>query len=86
MIPSFRCRVYAVDFAGATETSGFLSLMDGAVRPVAKTRVFGARTGLAMYEGACLGPALADGARSVLLISDGDDGALNRILSLKLRP
>ena len=37
-----------------------------------------------MYEGICLGPKLTDGSRSVLLISDGDDGAANRILGLRL--
>ena len=84
-VPTFRCRIYIVDFAGATDSSGFLSLKNPAVRPVRKTRLFGARTGFAMYEGMCLGPELDDGARSILLIADGDDGAANRILSLKLR-
>ena len=84
-VPTFRCRIYAVDFAGAPDTSGRLSLKDPGLRPVAKTRLFGARTGFAMYEGMCLGPVLDDGARSVLLIADGDDGAANRILALKLR-
>ena len=85
LLPSFRCRIYEVDFAGATDTSGLLSLMDPSVHPVKKTRRFGARTGFAMYEGSCLGPELADGSRSVLLVADGDDGAANRILALKLR-
>ena len=85
LLPSFRCRIYAVDFDGATDTSGILSLTDPSVRPVKKTRLYGARTGFAMYEGCCLGPELADGSRSVLLIADGDDGAANRILALKLR-
>ena len=85
LLPSFRCRIYEVDFAGATDTSGLLSLTDPSVHPVKKTRRFGARTGFAMYEGSCLGPELADGSRSVLLVADGDDGAANRILALKLR-
>ena len=83
-LPSFRCRIYQLDLAGADDVSRRISLKDAPVRPVAKRRVFGAGTGLAMYEGICLGPELADGSRSVLLISDGDDGAANRILGLRL--
>ena len=85
VLPTFRCRIYAVDFAGATDTSDLLSVTAPAVRPVKKTRVFGARTAYAMYEGACLGPELADGSRSILLIADGDDGAVNRVMALRLR-
>ncbi len=84
LLPSFRCRIYQIDFAGADDVADVAALKDTARRPVAKRRLFGAHTGLAMYEGICLGPALADGSRSVLLISDGDDGAANRILALRL--
>ena len=83
-MPTFRCRIYQLDFTGADDVSQIVSLKDAKVSPVSKTRVFGAGTGLAMYEGICLGPELADGSRSVLLISDGDDGAANRILGLRL--
>lgn len=83
-MPSFRCRIYHIDFTGAEDVSHITSLKDVPCRTVKKTRVFGANTGLAMYEGICLGPKLADGSRSVLLISDGDDGAANRIMALKL--
>ncbi len=83
-LPSFRCRIYQIDRTGADDVSDRISLKDVACRSVAKKRLFGANTGLAMYEGICLGPKLADGSRSVLLISDGDDGAANRILALKL--
>ena len=85
VLPTFRCRIYEVDFTEATDTSDLLSATAPSVRPVRKTRVFGARTAYAMYEGACLGPELADGSRSLLLIADGDDGAANRIMALKMR-
>lgn len=85
LLPSFRCRIYAIDFAGADDVADVVALKATARRPVRKHRLFGANTGLAMYEGICLGPALADGSRSVLLISDGGDGAANRLLALKLR-
>ena len=83
-MPSFRCRIYQLDLTGADDVSQIVSLKDSSVRPISKIRVFGAGTGLAMYEGICLGPKLTDGSRSVLLISDGDDGAANRILGLRL--
>lgn len=86
VLPSFRCRIYAIDFNHADDVADVVALKGTARRPVAKRRLFGAHTGLAMYEGICLGPALADGSRSVLLISDGDDGAANRILAFRLVP
>lgn len=83
LLPSFRCRVYALDFAEAEDVSDVLSLRETTRRPVRKRRLFGANTGFAMYEGIAQGPTLADGARSVLLVSDGGDGAANRILALR---
>ena len=71
--------------AFADDVADVVALKATVRRPVRKRRLFGANTGLAMYEGICLGPALADGSRSVLLISDGGDGAANRLLALKLR-
>ena len=86
VLPSFRCRIYAIDFNHADDVADVVALKETARRPVAKRRLFGAHTSLAMYEGICLGPALADGSCSVLLISDGDDGAANRILAFRLVP
>lgn len=86
VLPSFRCRIYVIDFNHADNVADVVALKETARRPVAKRRLFGAHTGLAMYEGICLGPTLADGSRSVLLISDGDDGAANRILAFRLVP
>ena len=83
-VPSFRCRIYEIDFNGATDVANVSSLARGTFTPVVKKRRFAANTGLAMYEGVCLGPTLADGSQSVLLISDGGDGAANRVRALKL--
>lgn len=83
-VPSFRCRIYQVDFAGATDVSGISSLKGAKYSPVSKTPVFDQNTGFAMYEGMCLGPLLADGSRSLLMISDGDAGAVARLYALKL--
>lgn len=83
-MPSFRCRIYQVDFAGATDVSGITSLNGAKYSPVSKTVVFDQNTGFAMYEGLCLGPRLSDGSRSMIMISDGDAGAVARLCSLKL--
>ena len=83
-VPSFRCRIYQVDFTGATDVSEMSSLNGATYKPVAKKAVFDQNTGFAMYEGMCLGPLLADGSRSLLMISDGDAGAVSRLYALKL--
>ena len=83
-VPSFRCRIYQVDFEDATDVSNVQSLHGAAYKPVAKRILFDQDTGFAMYEGLCLGPLLADGTRSLLMISDGDAGAVARIYALKV--
>ncbi|MBR1587760.1 MAG: esterase-like activity of phytase family protein [Kiritimatiellae bacterium] len=83
-VPSFRCRIYQVDFAGATDVSGMMALNGAEFRPVSKTPVFDQNTGFAMYEGMCLGPLLADGSRSLLMISDAGAGAMARLYALKV--
>jgi len=83
-VPSFRARVYLVDFAQATEISRLGSLRGVAYAPVVKKRLFSANTLFANYEGICRGPRLKDGARCLILVSDGGAGAAKRLLSLKL--
>ncbi len=58
------------------------SLGDAGFVPVRKRLLYAAKTGSAMYEGLSLGPALADGRRLLLLVSDGDDEASEMLLSL----
>ncbi len=82
---SFRMRVCRVVFPGATDVSGWQSLSERPFVPVRKQIVYEAETGHAMYEGMCLGPVLDDGSRTLLLISDGDGHADERILSLRIR-
>ncbi len=83
-VPSFRCRIYQVDFTGATDVSGMISLNGAKYSPASKTPVFDQNTGFAMYEGMCLGPLLKDGSRSLLMISDGDAGAVTRLYAMKV--
>lgn len=83
--PTFRCRIYEVDTCGATETTGMLSLLASNVKKVGKNLVFEADTGFTMYESLCLGPALADGSRVLVLISDAGEGSAAKVMTLKLR-
>ncbi len=84
LLPSFRCHIYQAAFDGATDVSRIQSLNGADYSPVAKKRLFGQNTGFAMYEGLCLGPMLADGSRSILMISDSDAGAVARLYALRL--
>ena len=81
-LPALRCRIYAVDRTSATDIAARTSLASGTppFTPVAKTLLYDANTGLAMYEGLAPGPIQADGSRLLFLISDGD-----KMMSKKLR-
>ena len=81
---SFSVRIYLLDFTGATDVRGWTSLGDADFVPVRKNLLFEADAGRAMYEGMCLGPVLEDGARTLVLVSDGDGAADERILTLRL--
>lgn len=86
-LPSLRCRIYAVDRAGATDVSARESLAPGTLpfSPVAKDLLCDFNSGLAMYEGIAPGPVEPDGSRIILLVSDGDKMMLKRILALRLK-
>ena len=92
-LPSFRNRIYLVDFAGATETGAIPDLDETEVVPVGKTLLWEQNHGVlpsANFEGMGLGPRLqlADGpARSVILVADngGDTNGTQHFLALVLR-
>jgi len=84
-VPSFRCRIYSVDVSSADDVSGNPALKDFTGQAVKKTLVWGCETGFANYEGFCEGPRLADGTRTLVLISDADAGAVARVMTLLLR-
>ena len=85
--PSFEFRLYHADVSGATEVSGFASLKDTAFAPATKRLLYQSGGGFANYEGMCLGPALADGSRALILVSDGGGSPLllRSILTMRLR-
>jgi len=72
LFPSFHGRLFEIDLADAGS-------------PVKKRVVWDEDTMFANYEGVCLGPVLKDGTRSLILVSDGDGEAEERILVLSLK-
>ena len=54
-------------------------------QPIAKKLLFGADTGTANYEGVCQGPALANGDRTLVMVSDGGDADDERLYALRMK-
>jgi hypothetical protein len=74
----FENRIYAVDLAGATDVSSLAGGLDGETyTSVSKTLLWSGSFDISLsyvnYEGLAVGPQLADGSYSLLLISDADD-------------
>ena len=85
IMPNFDCRVYAIDFTGATDVTSLASLEDkSAFKPVGKRKVL-SLSGFTMYEGMCRGPDLKDGTETFFLCSDGGRGTPARILHVKMK-
>lgn len=81
-----RIRLYEVDFTGATDVSSVPSLAGAAYTPVRKTLRWQHMFPNINYEGAALGPTLADGARSLVLISDDGHHLRQALYALTVRP
>jgi hypothetical protein len=81
---AYVARVYLVDMSRATDVRGRRSLDESDFIPVNKRLLFTADTGRAMYEGISRGPVLDDGSQVLVLISDGDQGADEQIMTLRL--
>ena len=81
---AYVARVYLVDLSCATDVRGHQSLGEVEFTPVSKRLLFTAETGRSMYEGISRGPALDNGSQVLVLISDGDRGADEQIMTLRL--
>jgi hypothetical protein len=82
----FRNRIYLVDLAGATDVTGLASIASGSFTPAAKTLLWEGFFGDDNFEGIALGPELAGGGRSLLLVSDDGSGFQQSALALRLVP
>lgn len=87
----FRIRVYLAELSGATDVSA-TEFRDGLAgrtdwTPARKTLLWERRFGLPVsnFEGMALGPRLAGGDRSLLLIADNGGGTWQSIYALRLR-
>ena len=85
----FRIRIYLADPSGATDVSGFDTGLAGRTdwTPAIKTLLWEHTFGLPVsnFEGMALGPRLADGTRSLLLVADNGGGTWQSIYALAVR-
>lgn len=81
-----RHRLFQIDFGSATDTSGIPSLAGATFVPVTKTLLWQRDVLLTNLEGATVGPPLADGAFSLLLVSDNGSGLNQALYPLAVRP
>lgn len=79
VVPQFRSRLYLVDTTTGSDVSALASIDAGGFTPLGKSLLWERSFGFTNFEGMTYGPALADGSRSLLLISD-DGGGLNQEL------
>ncbi len=79
-------RLYLADFQNATDTTRLPSLAAAdACVPARKILLFERASGFVNFEGIALGPPLADGTRSLIVIADSNGGAAHNFLPLKIR-
>ena len=78
-------RLFLASFSGATDINALPALDGGKVSPASKTLLYEETTGFINYEGVTLGPALANGWRSLVVIADSNGTGLHHFLGLKVR-
>ena len=78
-------RLYLADFQNATDTSRLPSLATAPCHPAGKILLLDRATGFVNFEGLTLGPKLADGTRSLIIIADSNGGTTHTLLPLKVR-
>lgn len=73
-----------IDIGGATDVSASAIPAGDGFKAAVKRRLFTMDAGLALYEGLAEGPRLADGAGTLLLVSDAEKGGERKVLSLRV--
>jgi Esterase-like activity of phytase len=80
-----QARIYLADFSHATNVAKLPALAGAQFTPARKILLFEQATGFVNYEGLALGPKLADGTRSLILVADSGSEATHHFLPLKIR-
>jgi len=80
-----RIRLYELEVTGASEVSRLPSLAGAALTPVRKFLLWERTSLRENFEGAALGPPLADGSRSLVLVSDDGHRLAQSLYALRLR-
>lgn len=80
----FQSRLYRVDFTGATDTSGLPGLAGASFQGVGKTLLWSRLGGALNIEGISLGPTLANGDGSLVLVTDGGGSSPPNTFALRL--
>jgi hypothetical protein len=83
-IPGFGASLFAIDASSASDVSGVADLSAGGFQAVTKQLLWSAVTGQENFEGIALGPTLARGERSLLLVSDGGGNRPPTLLGLRI--
>jgi hypothetical protein len=78
-------KVFLVDVTGADDTSKLSKIDPEDIKTVRKTLLFERHTLTANFEGIALGPELADGWRSLILIADSGGGSKHLLMPLRIR-
>ena len=80
-----QARIYLADFSDATDIAKLPALAGAEFTPARKILLFEQATGFVNYEGIALGPKLADGTRSLILVADSGSEPTHYFLPLKIR-
>lgn len=80
-----RIRLYELEIGGATEVSRLAALAGADVVPVAKTLLWQRTAPDANFEGMAVGPTLADGSHSLILVSDDGHRLAQALYPLRIR-
>jgi hypothetical protein len=83
-VPGFGASLFAIDASSASDVSAVADLSAGGFQPVQKQLLWSAVTGPENFEGITLGPTLAGGERSLLLVSDGGGNRPPTLLGLRI--
>ncbi len=78
-------KIFRAEFAGATDTTNLLALEGATFTPAKKTLLFSRATITNNFEGIALGPQLANGWRSLILIADSGGGTTHYLMPLRIR-